>query len=70
MRWIVPSSKDIKIKRKFALLPITIGKETRWLEWVTIQYWFSDFDRQVDPVTHRSYRAYGWIKEKFIDEPN
>lgn len=68
MKWIEPKSGDIKTKRKFALLPITIGKETRWLEWVVVQYRFSDFDLHSDPVTHRVYRYYGWMEEKFIDK--
>ena len=70
MRWYEPKSGDRKVKRKFALLPITIGKETRWLEWVKIQYWFSDRDRVIDSFTHKAYITYGWIKECFIDESN
>jgi hypothetical protein len=42
MRLIRPKNGDIKIKDKFALLPVSIGREIRWLEWVTIkyQYWY------------------------------
>lgn len=68
MRWTMPNSGDIKIKRKFALLPIEIDKEVRWLEWVTIQYKFSDGEIQFDPNTHLPHRSYGWSIEKFIDE--
>lgn len=66
MRLHRPESGDIKIKKKFALFPVTIGKETRWLEWVTIQYIFSDWDIHID--WGRAYRTYGWEKEKFIDD--
>ena len=38
MRWIEPKDGDIKIKKKFAILPIAINNETRWLEWVTVKY--------------------------------
>lgn len=70
MRWNEPESGDEKIKRKFALFPITIDGETRWLEWVTIKYRFSKYDIHVDPITHRAYRSYGWDKYEFIDEQN
>ena len=57
MRWKHPKNGDRKIKRKFALLPIAINYETRWLEWVNIEYEYYDgiFD---------SY----WIADRFIDE--
>lgn len=67
MRWYRPNGGDIKTKRKFALLPIEINGETRWFEFVTIQYKFSDGDIHTDPVTHKAYRYYGWMKDKFID---
>lgn len=70
MRWNKPKSGDTKIKRKFALLPITIGKETRWMEWVTVRYEFSDWNLYRDPVMRKIYRRYGWFECEFIDEPN
>ena len=68
MRWTEPENGDVKIKRKFAILPISVGKETRWLEWVTIKYVYYE---------HRPWRDYdgnmcgvvtGWFKEEFIDD--
>lgn len=56
MRWTKPKDGDVKIKRKFAILPISIDRETRWLEWVTIQYVY--FDNCFDPY---------WKKE-FVDD--
>lgn len=60
MRWKAPGDGDVKIKKKFALLPITIGKETRWLEWVNIKY-----------VYHESILLFDynyWVPKEFIDE--
>lgn len=68
MRWKEPKSGEIKIKKKFAILPIEIEKETRWLEWVTIKYRFSDWDTFRDPRDDSIYKRYGWIAEEFIDD--
>lgn len=38
MKWIHPKHGDRKIKTFFALFPIMINYETRWLEKVTVQY--------------------------------
>jgi len=32
MRWKEHDNGDVKIERKFALFPIKVDKETRWLE--------------------------------------
>lgn len=57
MRWKQPIHGDIKTKKKFAIFPITINYETRWLEWVNIRYkYFEDC------------WFYGWIPTEFIDE--
>ena len=68
MRWKEPNHGDIKIKKKFALFPITIGGETRWLEWVKIKYvYHSGIFR--DPKDYYNYCYYdGWRVVKFIDE--
>ena len=52
MRWEVPKYGDTKIKKKFALLPINLKGEVRWLEFVKIEYW-------------RGFSS--WIPNKFID---
>lgn len=54
MRWYKPIPGETKIKRKFALFPITIERETRWLEWVVIQY-------------HYGYLYDEWFVDKFVD---
>jgi hypothetical protein len=40
MRWKTPKeSKPLyNIKKWFAITPITIGDETRWMEWVEVEY--------------------------------
>lgn len=35
-----PKEGDRKIKRMYALLPIFLGSEIRWMEWVHIEYIF------------------------------
>lgn len=58
MRWTVPKYGDVKIERKFAILPIIIDREVRWLEWVTVKYVYgSNADCIVD-----------WQPKEFIDD--
>ena len=57
MRWRCPSDGDVKIKKKFALLPITINHETRLLEWVNVECEY-----------HSSMFGDYWIMNRFIDE--
>ena len=68
MRWQEPKHGDVKIKKKFALFPIEINGENRWLEWVTIKYVYHDGTMFRTPRTYQHYRYYGWLKEEFIDE--
>lgn len=60
MRWKRPTHGDIKIKKKFALLPITVvaGYETRWLEWVNIKYEYCE----------DCWCFCGWMPMEFIDD--
>ena len=37
MRWSRKKNGDTRTIKVFALMPITIGDETRWLEWCTIK---------------------------------
>lgn len=63
MRWIEPKDGDIKIKKKFAILPIKIKSETRWLEWVTVKYQYYTCRRvSIDCVIS------DWFPEEFIDD--
>lgn len=58
MRWTKTSYGDVKIKKKFAILPITIGDEVRWLEWVTVKYVY----------TWNKDNIVGWWPREFIEE--
>jgi hypothetical protein len=37
MRFIARKDREARVIRKFALVPITIRGETRWMEWVRIE---------------------------------
>lgn len=54
MRWTKPKDRDIKVKRKFALFPICLDREVRWLEWVTIEYVYREWEDD-------------WYARRFID---
>ena len=55
MRILLPNDGDERIIRRFAMLPVTIGKEIRWFEFVYIKQHYSDF--------------YGkWISDRFADK--
>ena len=60
MRWIMPRDGDTKIEKKFAILPIKIKNETRWLEWVTVKYQYCECSWPDDISC--------WVPEEFIDE--
>lgn len=56
MRWHDPVFGETKIKSWFALFPITIDGETRWLEKVTVLY-------QYDHIFKKQF-----VPQYFIDE--
>lgn len=43
MKFKMPKDGDIRIKTKFALFPIMIDKEIRWLERVNIRQYYSEY---------------------------
>lgn len=55
MRWRKPNDGDTKIKRKFALFPICLNREVRWLEWVTIEYVYHEWEND-------------WYMARFVDD--
>ena len=63
MKWIsrkIPSLGDTRIITKFALLPITAGGETRWLQSVRIEQTLEENGTYgVDTV---------WDNTRFIDD--
>lgn len=68
MRWTKPSDGDIKIKRRFAILPISIDGETRWLEWVTVKYEYYERRPCRRDLTGEFCVVTGWVATEFIDE--
>lgn len=58
MKIVLPNNYDRKVVKKFALFPITIHREIRWLEWVVVRYYYDDNN------------FYPWTPEKFIDINN
>ena len=65
MRWFdkFPEINDLRIVKKFALLPVTIGKETRWLEKVKIEQRYIVLQNSCS----ESGISNGWIDIKFMD---
>lgn len=61
MRWTIPNNNDTKIKRKFALFPIKINNEVRWLERVTVKYRYG-YSTEIG--------LFGWFPIEFIDKDN
>ena len=37
MRWFAPTRGSTRIIKRFAMLPIEVNKENRWLEWCYIK---------------------------------
>lgn len=58
MRWIQPCDEATKIIKKFAILPIMIDGEIRWLERVTIEYTYT---------YGRDGGGPRWFATKFVD---
>lgn len=56
MRWQNKVKGERRIKTKFLLFPLTISRETRWLEYATMEEKYCD------------YALRKWIPIKFIDE--
>ena len=57
MRFDRPYYHEHRTRRWFALLPVTCGRETRWLDWVTVEQHYLPY----------AY-LFAWHNEKFIDE--
>lgn len=53
MRWKQPQWGDTRIIKRFALFPITVGSETRWLEWCYIK---------------QHYGITMWLEDGFVDK--
>lgn len=67
MRWTIPQDGDIKIEKKFAVLPIEINHEVRWLERVVVKSQFFDNKYIRDTATGKFAKITGWMPLEFID---
>lgn len=61
-RW-VGEIGDVQHSSWFALLPVTIGNETRWLEWVTVLWQLQEVPDFFPPCALRPK----WVKVDFLD---
>lgn len=55
MKIILPKNGERRIKRKFAILPVIVQKEIRWLENIEIVQTYSEFWGK-------------WLNDYFIDK--
>lgn len=60
MRWRKRRTGDERIIKKFAIFPIKVNGQVRWLEWVTI--------KQVAYDTDYYGRFDCWHNKEFIDD--
>ena len=70
MRWFEPYHHQERVVKYFLIVPRTICRETRWLETVYIQQWYSKWKQDwfdIDYVTEEEYIKY---KEKGLNESN
>ena len=66
MRWrpnVKPCVGDRRVVSRFALLPVTINGETRWLEWVDILQEL----REVEGGYGDLNGASRWVETKFVN---
>ncbi len=66
MRWVEPELGDIRHKTWFAWWPVTIEKECRWLEWVTVEMAYC---RTLDLRFIGGGTVEDWKRLRFIDPP-
>lgn len=68
MRWKnkYPSEGDVRIKTRFALFPITIGLENRWMELVRLRQVYRPYDFPCR-FTGKVRTSLRWENDKFDD---
>lgn len=64
MRWTKSDAQrpDSIVRSWFAIWPVTLQGETRWLEWVAVEYRDSPY------FTGDGYTAYSYRPIRFIEE--
>ena len=65
MMWREPELYSVKIVKKFALFPITVGEETRWLEWVNIKYVY--YGKTYTFSFCDGGWKKGWVEREFVE---
>jgi len=67
MRWRKPAEGAKKKVSRFLLSPMTIGKETRWLEWATWEEVYSECNRWIigDEYTNTGGK---WLPRRWVDK--
>lgn len=68
MMWREPELHSVKIVKKFALFPITVGEETRWLEWVNIKYVY--YGKKYTFSFYYGSWEKGWVAREFVEHGN
>jgi len=63
-----PRVGDKKIKMFFALFPVRINKDYRWLEYVTVEYEFIAYEVYIEERGFDTW--YKWDRLRFIDKEN
>lgn len=61
MRIMHPSAGSVRYKKKFLLLPVRIGNETRWLERAVIRQTYR-------PEWNGIGYTYAWVNKEFVEE--
>jgi hypothetical protein len=64
MRKQTPERGTTRIKKGFTFLPMTINKETRWLEHIQweekVVYW--------EGVFNHEYKGWSWVSTRWIND--
>jgi len=64
MRWKHPEQYDTRVIKTFAIFPIRLGDETRWLEWVYINQVY-----KFEPCLFVDlFDQTAWVNESFNDK--
>ena len=65
MRKRLPQIGDTRIKSWYALIPVTINNERRWLEKVTVE---QEYAHNIVRIYDLPYPTKGWFNLRFVEE--
>lgn len=68
MRWVWKQSQvgDLKTCNWFAWIPVQIGCEYRWLEWVSVEYEYEGGGTYDDGI-HSFTTSGSWVPVRFLE---